>query len=146
MSIFWLKESNNEVSFGFTKEFLEKSGDICHIYNIKNRVAKNKPFLVIESTEDQISIDSPITGRLSYMNNKAISFPCLLKEDDVVAILVKETKETTTTVSFDEATTVNVEPPRPRVIPHAMELGDLIRAGNFDAAAAMFPHLREGQR
>ena len=144
MSIFWLKENNNEVSFGFTKEFLEKSGDICHIYNIKNRVAKNKPFLVIESTEDQISIDSPITGRLSYMNNKAISFPCLLKEDDVVAILIKEA---TTTVSFDEATTVNVEPPRPRVMPNGFD-AVMFQHQRWQAVAPNFPGFvpAEGQR
>jgi hypothetical protein len=91
MNIFWTKEEENQIKLGFTKAFLEKAAELWHVYPIKHKLSKGKPFLVIECTEEQFSIESPLTGKLTYMNEKAITFPCLLKEDDVVAIISNET-------------------------------------------------------
>lgn len=89
MDIFWTKEEGPSIKIGFTKDFL-KSGELWHIYPVKYKVSKGKPFLVIESTEEQLSIDSPLSGKITYFNDKAVSFPCLLEETDVIAILSNE--------------------------------------------------------
>lgn len=84
------KQENGTINIGFTQQFINRKMAECfHVLQADVRkIDKDGPLFVIETNEALESIKSPITGSVSYYNNKALNFPDRLKENDIIMTLI----------------------------------------------------------
>lgn len=83
----WFMKDKGTIQVGFNKSFLRElsEGSCWHIMPANNRRVKEKlPLLTVESSDELVSIPSPVSANVYSFSDKARNFPEKLNEDDVV--------------------------------------------------------------
>jgi len=80
------------VSIGLRQTYLEEKMQECfHILQADAiNLKKGGPMMVIETNDGLESLKSPLTGRITFFNDKARNFPDRLVEDDVIFTVLPE--------------------------------------------------------
>jgi len=80
------------VSIGLRQTYLEEKMQECfHILQADaQHLKKGGPMMVIETNDGLESLKSPLTGRITFFNDKARNFPDRLVEDDVIFTVLPE--------------------------------------------------------
>lgn len=80
------------VSIGLRQSYLEEKMQECfHILQADAlNLKRGGPMMVIETNDGLESLKSPLTGRITFFNDKARNFPDRLVEDDVIFTVLPE--------------------------------------------------------
>lgn len=100
----WFTTEKDETRIGFTRSFIaERLSECFHVLPADTKNVKEKgPLLVLETNDGLEPVCSPVTGRLTYFNEKARNFPDRLTEEDcIVSLSSKELTKVVKTMSFD---------------------------------------------
>lgn len=100
----WFTTEKDETRIGFTRSFIaERLSECFHVLPADTKNVKEKgPLLVLETNDGLEPVCSPVTGRLTYFNEKARNFPDRLTEEDcIVSLSSKELTKVVKTLSFD---------------------------------------------
>lgn len=92
----WFTTEKDETRIGFTRSFIaERLSECFHVLPADTKNVKEKgPLLVLETNDGLEPVCSPVTGRLTYFNEKARNFPDRLTEEDcIVSLSSKELKK-----------------------------------------------------
>jgi glycine cleavage system H lipoate-binding protein len=102
----WFTTEKDETRIGFTRSFIaERLSECFHVLPADTKNVKEKgPLLVLETNDGLEPVCSPVTGRLTYFNEKARNFPDRLTEEDcIVSLSSKELKKVAKTMFVDES-------------------------------------------
>lgn len=81
------------INVGFTPNFLQILEECWHILPYGKGVIREKdPLMAVETNDELLSIQSPISGVLMNFSEKAMNFPDKLTSDDVIVSLNPDTK------------------------------------------------------
>lgn len=85
----WFTTEKDETRIGFTRSFIaERLSECFHVLPADTKNVKEKgPLLVLETNDGLEPVCSPVTGRLTYFNEKARNFPDRLTEEDCIVSL-----------------------------------------------------------
>ena len=92
MKDLWMEIDGNTITLGMTKSFLEDSGEITFV-NFQVREGsevKNGDILVsLETVKSVVEVRSPVTGKISKLNEDVSENPDLINDDPEKTYLVK---------------------------------------------------------
>lgn len=101
----WFTTEKDETRIGFTRSFIaERLSECFHVLPADTKNVKEKgPLLVLETNDGLEPVCSPVTGRLTYFNEKARNFPDRLTEEDcIVSLSSKELTKISKRMVVDE--------------------------------------------
>ena len=91
----WFEKKGTEVNIGFTSSLLSELDDCWHLLpaaSNKQEIRENQPLLSVETNDGLFSVPTPVSGIITFFDNKAMNFPQKLTTDDVVCV-VKDAEE-----------------------------------------------------
>lgn len=91
----WFEKKGTEIQIGFTANLLSELDDCWHLLpaaSNKQEIRENQPLLSVETNEGLFSVPTPVSGIITFFDNKAMNFPQKLTTDDVVCV-VKDAEE-----------------------------------------------------
>lgn len=86
---YWWETTGDKTVVGFTPVMLEKMQECFHIVPGKQRgpVREKGPLMSVECLEGLFSIPSPVSGIITFFENKAMNFPDRLTADDTICVI-----------------------------------------------------------
>lgn len=91
----WFEKKGTEIQMGFTPQMLGELDDCWHLLpaaSNKQEIRENQPLLSVETNDGLFSVPTPVSGIITFFDNKAMNFPQKLTTDDVVCV-VKDAEE-----------------------------------------------------
>ena len=91
----WFEKKGTEIQIGFTANLLSELDDCWHLLpaaSNKQEIRENQPLLSVETNDGLFSVPTPVSGIITFFDNKAMNFPQKLTTDDVVCV-VKDAEE-----------------------------------------------------
>ena len=88
----WFEETKNGVAIGLTKTTLAELAECWHLMPASQRVVikEGQPLLSVETNEGLSSIPSPVTGIITFFDNKAMNMPDHLDEETPVCTVTPQ--------------------------------------------------------
>ena len=86
----WFEKKGTEVQIGFTSNLLSELEDCWHLLpaaSNKTEIKENQPLLSVETNDGLFSVPTPVSGIITFFDNKAMNFPQKLTTDDVVCVV-----------------------------------------------------------
>lgn len=87
----WFRtNANGHVEVGFTGEFLGELDGCWHMLPAagqKTEIKEQQPLVAVETNDGLFSLPSPVSGIITFFDNKAMNFPEKLDTDQVVCVV-----------------------------------------------------------